>query len=111
MRSKLTILLPDADGQDSGALESSDADDHTTSIRLTSNRTYVRLRKSAYSEADFRQWQNRMQAWREGGVDVFAFIKHDDNPDGPWIAEAFAAELPEPRSLRGRRNLLRKRQE
>ena len=24
-----------------------------------------------------------MQAWREGGVDVFDFIKHNDNPDGP----------------------------
>ncbi len=70
-----------------------DADDHTTPIRLTSDKTYVRLRKSVYSADDFRQWQQRLKAWNEDGVEVFAFIKHDDNPDAPRIAQDFAAGL------------------
>ncbi len=53
-----------------------DADDHTTPIRLTAGRTYVRLRKGEYTDDDRARWQDRFRRWATEGVDVFAFIKH-----------------------------------
>ncbi len=70
-----------------------DADDHTTPIRLTSEKTYVRLRKSSYTAKERAQWQDRIQGWTEDGIEVFAFIKHEDNPDAPQIAMEFAGGL------------------
>ena len=70
-----------------------DADDHTTPIRLTSNKTYVRLRKSSYADEERAEWQERINGWSGSGIDVFAFIKHEDNPDAPKIALEFAAQL------------------
>jgi hypothetical protein len=31
-----------------------------------------------------------MQSWVRQGLDVFAFIKHEDNPDAPLVALEFA---------------------
>ncbi len=67
-----------------------DADDHTTPIRLTAGRTYVRLRKGEYTDDDRARWQDRFRRWATEGVDVFAFIKHEGNPDAPAIALRFA---------------------
>ena len=67
-----------------------DADDHTTPIRLTAGRTYVRLRKSEYSDDERVRWQERFLGLAAEGIDVFAFIKHEGNPDAPAIAQAFA---------------------
>lgn len=71
-----------------------DADDHTTPLELTANFTYVRLRRSEYSEADRRQWQDRISRWAADGAEVFAYIKHEDNPNAPLIALDFAKDLP-----------------
>ena len=70
-----------------------DADDHTTPLRLTSDKTYVRLRKSNYSETEREGWQERLRGWVSDGIDVYAFIKHEDNPDAPQIALDFATGL------------------
>ena len=70
-----------------------DADDHTTPIRLTSDKTYVRLRKSSYSEEERAEWHERIKAWGKDAVDVFAFIKHEDNPEAPKIALDFVEGL------------------
>ena len=67
-----------------------EADDHITPIRLTTNRTYVRLRKSEYADDDRACWQERFRGWAAERVDVFAFIKHEGNPDAPAIAQGFA---------------------
>ncbi len=67
-----------------------DADDHTTPIELTAPFTYVRLRRSVYDEASRREWQDRIRGWAEAGTDVFAYIKHEGNPDAPRIALEFA---------------------
>ena len=67
-----------------------DADDHTTPIELTAPFTYVRLRRSEYTEDRRREWQDRIRGWAEGGTDVFAYIKHEDNPNAPLIALEFA---------------------
>jgi uncharacterized protein YecE (DUF72 family) len=67
-----------------------DADDHTTPLELTAPFTYIRLRRSEYSEQLRREWQNRICAWVEAGTEVFAYIKHEDNPNAPLIAVEFA---------------------
>jgi len=70
-----------------------DADDHTTPMELTAGFTYVRLRRSTYDAAARLEWQDRIQGWANGGIEVFAYIKHEDNPDAPLIALEFAKGL------------------
>src|SRR6185295_3233063 len=70
-----------------------DADEHTTPSVLTANATYVRLRRSVYTPDQRREWQGRLREWAAGGTEVFAYIKHEDNPDAPQIALEFAAGL------------------
>jgi len=70
-----------------------DADDHTTPLELTAAFTYVRLRRSEYSLEQRREWQNRVRGWAREGIDVYAFVKHEDNPDAPLIAMEFAKDL------------------
>lgn len=70
-----------------------DADDHSTPMEVTAGRTYVRLRRSEYSESERQKWKDHFRNWAVGGLDVFAFIKHEDNPDAPRIALEFAAGL------------------
>jgi uncharacterized protein YecE (DUF72 family) len=67
-----------------------DADDRTTPIERTAVRSYARLRKSEYSESALLEWRDRLTAWERDGVDVFAFFKHEDNPDAPRMALEFA---------------------
>ena len=67
-----------------------DADDHTTPMELTAPYTYIRLRRSEYTDKLRREWQDRIRAWAEAGTEVFAYIKHEDNPNAPLIALEFA---------------------
>jgi uncharacterized protein YecE (DUF72 family) len=66
-----------------------DADDKTTPVRLTSRFAYLRLRKSRYSPESRAEWQETFRGWIAQGVDVFAFIKHQDNPEAPLVALEF----------------------
>jgi uncharacterized protein YecE (DUF72 family) len=70
-----------------------DADDHTTPLELTAPFTYIRLRRSEYGEQLRSEWQHRIRAWAEAGTEVFAYIKHEDNPNAPLIAIEFAKGL------------------
>jgi uncharacterized protein YecE (DUF72 family) len=67
-----------------------DADDHTTPMELTAGFTYVRLRRSEYDPSQRVEWQRRIRGWAEQGIEVFAYIKHEDNPNAPLIAMEFA---------------------
>jgi uncharacterized protein YecE (DUF72 family) len=67
-----------------------DADDHTTPLELTAPFTYVRLRRSEYSDQLRQEWQNRINSWAQAGTEVFAYVKHEDNPNAPLIALEFA---------------------
>ena len=71
------------------ALTIHDSDSGTTPIEITAGRTYVRLRRSSYSVQDRETWVARWAAWRAEETDVYAFVKHEDNPDAPAIAEKF----------------------
>ncbi len=68
-----------------------DADDHTTPLEVTAPFTYVRLRRTEYDSARRGEWQERIRRWASDGVDVFAYIKHEDNPNAPLIALEFAS--------------------
>ncbi len=70
-----------------------DADDHTTPMELTASFTCVRLRCSEYDEARRRSWQDRIRAWAGTGIEVFAYIKHEDNPNAPLVALDFISGL------------------
>jgi uncharacterized protein YecE (DUF72 family) len=70
-----------------------DADDHTTPLELTAEFTYIRLRRSIYSAEQRLEWQDRLRGWAGGGTEVFAYIKHEDNPNAPLIALEFANGL------------------
>lgn len=75
------------------ALCIADTDDGTTPLRLTAATSYVRLRRSEYSAEQRQEWQGRIRAWVDSGADVFAYIKHEDNPNAPLIAQEFAEGL------------------
>ena len=70
-----------------------DADDHTTPLELTAGFTYVRLRRSNYDHALRSEWQDRIRNWAHNGTEVFAYIKHEDNPNAPLIALEFVKGL------------------
>jgi uncharacterized protein YecE (DUF72 family) len=57
---------------------------------------YLRLREPPYAEDDLRAWAKRLEPLLDGGVDVYAFFKHEDAPDAP----AFASRLLELTSVK-----------
>jgi uncharacterized protein YecE (DUF72 family) len=75
------------------ALCINDNDDFDSPVLLTAKHTYVRLRRESYSPEQRAAWRARLSEFDQSGVDVFAFIKHMDNPEAPLIALDFAAGL------------------
>jgi uncharacterized protein YecE (DUF72 family) len=70
-----------------------DQDDDPPVLEITAPRTYVRLRRDQY-DADARiHWQSVIQRWANSGTEVFAFVKHKDNPRAPLIALELAEGL------------------
>ncbi len=52
---------------------------------------YLRLREPPYDEAAVQGWADRLRPMIAGGVDVYAYFKHEDEPTAP----AYAARLLE----------------
>lgn len=73
------------------ALVVADTDDGTSPLEVTAPFVYVRLRRSSYDPATLDGWRRRMRVWEAGGLDVFAYIKHRDNPRAPLMAQALGA--------------------
>lgn len=70
-----------------------DADDHTTPMEVTASFTCIRLRRSGYDAALREEWLRRIRAWADGGLDVFAYVKHEGKPDAPILAREFSEAL------------------
>lgn len=70
-----------------------DAPEETSPIEITAPPAYVRLRKDSYPDAERERWLERFRSWQADGTDVYAFVKHKDNPDAPAVAEAFLTGL------------------
>ena len=47
---------------------------------------YARLRKEEYTDEELADWHDWMAAQVEAGVDVFAYLKHDEAGDSPEYA-------------------------
>lgn len=75
------------------ALVINDADEHTTPLVVTARSSYLRLRKSSYSPEDLASWRERARAWVADGVDVYMYLKHEENPDAPRIALDLASGI------------------
>jgi uncharacterized protein YecE (DUF72 family) len=67
-----------------------DTDEGCTPLEITTDVVYVRLRRQRYSDQERAEWRVRWKNWADSGIEVFAFIKHKDNPDAPQIARDFA---------------------
>ncbi|HET9216211.1 MAG TPA: DUF72 domain-containing protein [Terriglobia bacterium] len=67
-----------------------DTEEGCSPLELTGPAVYVRLRRDSYSSIQQEEWRRRFKDWAASGRDVFAYIKHKDNPNAPQIALAFA---------------------
>jgi uncharacterized protein YecE (DUF72 family) len=52
---------------------------------------YLRLRRSVYDPDAIATWGTRMRATLARGMDVFCFVKHEEDAAGPALAQAFEA--------------------
>jgi uncharacterized protein YecE (DUF72 family) len=74
------------------ALVASDVDDQAAPpLVATADWGYLRLRRTAYSNADLERWLEalRAQPWQE----TFVFFKHEDAGTGPKLAAEFRARF------------------
>ncbi len=56
-------------------------------LRLTGRSIYLRLRRSAYSEADLADWAGRLAVFLDSGTDCFVFFRHDADGTSALRAE------------------------
>jgi uncharacterized protein YecE (DUF72 family) len=70
------------------ALVLSETDDVSpASLPWTADWAYLRLRKSAYSDAELAAWHERLACARLNEAQIF--FKHEDEATGPLLAETF----------------------
>lgn len=48
---------------------------------------YLRLREPPYDDAQFQEWADRIRPLLAGGVDVYCYLKHEEEPQAPRDAE------------------------
>ncbi len=58
---------------------------------LTAGFVYARLRREAYEPDDLAAWRRRCGAWVAAGLDVYAYLKHEEAGKGPAYARALLA--------------------
>ena len=74
------------------ALCLAETDEQTPPEILTTNFTYLRLRREEYSPAQLGDWRKRIDGWTAQGIDVYAYIKHEDAGKGPAYAKQLLGE-------------------
>src|SRR5437667_5296753 len=55
------------------ALCINDSDERRTPMELTAPFTYLRLRRSEYTNDQRQEWQERIRSWAHTGIEVFAY--------------------------------------
>jgi uncharacterized protein YecE (DUF72 family) len=73
-----------------------DSDEGCTPMEITAPAVYVRLRRTQYTDEAREEWRERWRKWAASGIEVFAYVKHKDNPDAPRIALQFAEGFSNP---------------
>lgn len=63
-----------------------------TDLPFTAGWAYLRLRKTAYGDAELSSWARRLQAAELS--EAYAFFKHEDEAAGPLMAQRFLATQP-----------------
>lgn len=58
---------------------------------LTADFTYVRLRRESYTPKELAAWKRRFDAWVGQGIDVYAYLKHEDAGKAPAYARRLLA--------------------
>jgi uncharacterized protein YecE (DUF72 family) len=69
------------------ALCQAESDELTVPDVVTADFVYLRLRKTAYDEADRGAIRGKVQGLLAAGQDVFLYFKHEDTPEGALYAE------------------------
>lgn len=69
----------------------SDSDDSSDPKVITAERTYLRLRKTAYTDAELAVWRDFARA--SGVREAYVFMKHEDEARGPEFATRFMSML------------------
>jgi uncharacterized protein YecE (DUF72 family) len=72
-------------------------DEEPPTIRRTSERLYLRLRRHDYTSAELVAWLARLQPFLAAGDDAFVFFRHDELGRGAELAlelRALAAAGP-----------------
>jgi uncharacterized protein YecE (DUF72 family) len=76
------------------ALCLAETDEQTPPEILTTNFTYLRLRREEYTAAQLAEWRERIDGWLARGIDVYAYIKHEDAGKGPAYARLLLGQAP-----------------
>jgi uncharacterized protein YecE (DUF72 family) len=76
------------------ALCLAETDEQTPPEILTANFTYLRLRREEYTPGQLADWRKRIDGWNAQGIDVYAYIKHEDAGKGPAYARQLLGEAP-----------------
>lgn len=61
---------------------------------LTTDFTYVRLRREVYTAKQLAAWKQRFEAWQRQGIDVYAYCKHEDAGQAPAYARRLLSSEP-----------------
>ncbi len=69
------------------ALCQAESDELTVPDIVTADFVYMRLRKTAYDEADRIAIRGKVEGLLSAGQDVFLYFKHEDTPEGALYAE------------------------
>lgn len=68
------------------ALCLAETDKESPAPTLTADFTYVRLRRETYAPEQLAAWKHRFDSWIGQGLDVYAYIKHEDAGKAPAYA-------------------------
>ena len=61
-------------------------DEAATPAVVTADFVYARLRREAYPDEALAAWRRRFDVWVVGGLDVYAYVKHDEAGQAPAYA-------------------------
>jgi len=73
------------------ALVMAETDKEPAPQALTANFAYLRLRKENYTQQELAAWRARIAAWVAQGIDVFVYLKHEDEGKAPQFARELLA--------------------
>ncbi len=76
------------------------ADHDEPTLRRTSSRLYVRLRRDDYDPTALDRWAERLQPFLDAGDEVFVFFRHDPVGRAAELAQAFRGRLVGPAARR-----------